>query len=75
MLVLEGFAALHETVQLQLQSRSRDKMIFFIAYSTTGGASSVQLLSGVQLCDPMNRSMPGLSVHHQLLESTQTYVH
>ena len=27
------------------------------------------------LCDPMNRSMPGLPVHHQLLESTQTYVH
>ena len=27
------------------------------------------------LCDPMNRSMPGLPVHHQLLESTQTHVH
>ena len=27
------------------------------------------------LCDPMNRSMPGLSVHHQLLEFTQTHVH
>ena len=27
------------------------------------------------LCDPMNRSTPGLTVHHQLLESTQTHVH
>ena len=27
------------------------------------------------LCDPMNQSMPGLPVHHQLLESTQTHVH
>ena len=27
------------------------------------------------LCDPMNRSMPGLTVHHQLLEFTQTHVH
>ena len=27
------------------------------------------------LCDPMNCSMPGLSVHHQLLEFTQTHVH
>ena len=27
------------------------------------------------LCDPMNRSMPGLSVRHQLPESTQTHVH
>ena len=27
------------------------------------------------LCDPMNPSMPGLPVHHQLPESTQTHVH
>ena len=27
------------------------------------------------LCDPMNRSMPGLPVHHQLPEFTQTPVH
>ena len=27
------------------------------------------------LCDPMNHSMPGLPVHHQLLEFTQTHVH
>ena len=26
------------------------------------------------LCDPMNRSTPGLSVHHQFLEFTQTHV-
>ena len=25
------------------------------------------------LCDPMNRSMPGLPVHHQLPEFTQTH--
>ena len=27
------------------------------------------------LCNPLNRSTPGLPVHHQLLESTQTHVH
>ena len=27
------------------------------------------------LCDPMNHSTPGLPVHHQLLEFTQTHVH
>ena len=27
------------------------------------------------LCDPMNSSTPGLPVHHQLLEFTQTHVH
>ena len=41
--------------------------------------SSVQFSSVTQacptLCDPMNRSTPGLPVHHQLLESTQTHVH
>ena len=36
--------------------------------------SSVQSLSHVRLCDPMNHSMPGLPVHHQLREFTQTHV-
>ena len=27
------------------------------------------------LCDPMNRSTPGLPIHHQLPEFTQTHVH
>ena len=27
------------------------------------------------LCDPMNRRMPGLPVHHQLPEFTQSHVH
>ena len=27
------------------------------------------------LCDPVNCSMPGLSVHHQLPEFTQTHIH
>ena len=31
--------------------------------------------SCLNLCDPMNRSMPGPPVHHQLPEVTQTHVH
>ena len=31
--------------------------------------------SRLTLCDPMNRSTPGLPVHHQLLEFTQTHIH
>ena len=27
------------------------------------------------LCDPTDRSTPGLPVHHQLLEFTQTHIH
>ena len=41
--------------------------------------SSVQLSSVAQLCptlcDPMNISMPGHPVHHQVPEFTQTHVH
>ena len=40
---------------------------------------SVQFSSFTQscptLCDPMNCSMPGLPVHHQLPEFTQTHIH
>ena len=31
--------------------------------------------SCLTLCDPMNRSTPGLPVHHQLPEFTQTHIH
>ena len=41
--------------------------------------SSVQFSSVAQscptLCDPMNRSTPGIPVHHHLPEFTQTHVH
>ena len=41
--------------------------------------SSVQFISVTQscptLCVAMNRSMPGLPLHHKLLEFTQTHVH
>ena len=41
--------------------------------------SSVQFSSVTQscptLCDPMNHSISGLLVHHQLPEFTQTHVH
>ena len=42
-------------------------------------SSSLQFSSVAQscpnLCDPMNCSKPGLPVHHQLPEFTQTHVH
>ena len=38
--------------------------------------SSVQSIHSVMSnCDPMNRNMPGLPVHHKLPELTQTHVH
>ena len=45
---------------------------------SSGSISSVQFRSVAQscltLCDTMNLSMPGLPVHHQLPEFTQTHV-
>ena len=52
----------------------------FISNILGDGYSSVQSAqshsqSYPTLCDPMNRSTPGLPVHHQLPEFTQTHVH
>ena len=46
----------------------------FGSYPTLVQFSSVTQLCPT-LCDSMNRSTPGLPVHHQLPESTQTHVH
>ena len=52
---------------------------FFIGSTLFLLLSKFQFSSVAQLCptlcDPMNRSTPGLPVHHQLPESTQTHVH
>ena len=52
------------------QSRTRLKRL---------SSSSVQFTSVAQscltLCDPMNHGTPGLPVHHQLQQFTQTHVH
>ena len=45
-----------------------------LTFPTTTQFSSVAQLCPT-LCDPMNLSTPGLPVHHQLPEFTQTHVH
>ena len=49
------------------------KCIFFTFLSSVQFSSVTQ--SCPTLCNPMNHSTPGLSVHHQLPESTQTHAH
>ena len=48
-------------------------------FQRVGHSHSVQFTSVAQscptLCNPVNLSTPGLPVHHQLLEYTQTHVH
>ena len=53
----------------------KDKLAFcvFIKYLDVQFSSVTQ--SCPTLCEPMNCSMPGLPVHHQLPEFTQTHVH
>ena len=46
-----------------------------IATSYSNQFSSVRLLSHAWLCNPMDCSMPGFPVHHQLLELAQTHIH
>ena len=45
-----------------------------IPWPLTFGFSSVTQLC-LTLCNPVDCSTPGLPVHHQLLEPTQTHVH
>ena len=50
------------------------KWTFLLFSSISVRFSSVTQLCPT-LCNPMNRSTPGLPVHHQLPEFTQTHVH
>ena len=55
------------------------KVLLVIKVCTLFWVLSVQFSSVAQscltLCDPMNRSTPGLPVHHKLQEFTQTHAH
>ena len=46
------------------------KMEFYLAVQFSSVTQSC-----LTLCNPMNCSTPGLPVHHQLLEFTQTHIH
>ena len=48
---------------------------FYLLSKYISGQFSSVTQSCLTLCDPMNRSTPGLPVHHQLPELTQTHVH
>ena len=54
-------------------------MFLYGAATESDAFSSVQFSSVAQSCptlgDPMNRTTPGLPVHHRLLEFTQNHVH
>ena len=49
--------------------------VWFISLSVIVSQFSSLAHLCLTLCDPMNHSTPGLLVHHQFPESTQTHVH
>ena len=55
--------------------KSHHFILNFMLSHVTGISRSVQLLSHIRLCNPMGCSKPGLPLHHQLPEFTQTHVH
>ena len=61
------FSDVHQMINL-LYKNYRIKFLKRIQFSSVVQSCST-------LCDPMNHSTPGLPVHHQLLEFTQTHVH
>ena len=68
-----------DSMSRDIVSHRKKKKTWTLLWTEFYSPSSVQFSSVTQscltLCDPMNRSMPGLPVHHQLPESTQTQVH
>ena len=64
-----------ESMELTIpDSKEASKHFFFFFASKHFQFSSVAQ-SCSTLCNPINSSMPGLPVHHQLPESSQTHVH
>ena len=59
--------------QTKVDQGKRKDIAKRLTYSKARFSSIAQ--SCPTLCDPMDCSTPGLPVHHQLLESTQTHVH
>ena len=51
--------------------------LYNFAYLTWVGSDQIRSVAQLcpTLCNPMNRSTPGLPVHHQLPEFTQTHIH
>ena len=55
-------------IQAYLKKQERNQINNLVQFSSVTQSCPT-------LCDPMNHSTPGLPVHHQLLEFTQTHVH
>ena len=73
-IIVENFPKMGKEIVTQLQESQRVPNRINPRKNTPVQFSSVTQ-SCPTLCNPMNCSTPGLPVHHQLLEFTQTHVH
>jgi len=83
--VWEALGSTYANRKLEKKDNLYSIVIYFFVFQNCQALTSLGLESVVQfssvaqlcptLCDPMNRSTPGLPVHHQLREFTQTHVH
>ena len=60
--------SIHKTARFFFISLQEPRFAFLVQFSSVAQSCPT-------LCDPMNRSTPGLPLHHQLPEFTQTHVH
>ena len=74
-----ALALIWERSQMFSLLAADNKSFLVLLFTSVVSFNSVQFSSVAQscptLCDPMNHSTPGLPVHHQLPEFTQTHVH
>ena len=68
-----------EQLDMSIEEKMKLELHLTDIHKLTQNGPSVQFSSVTQLCptlcDPLDCSMPGLPVHHQLQEFTQTHVH
>ena len=67
--VLMRWMKLEPIIQSEVSQKEKHQ------YSTRSDQIRSVTQSCLTLCDPMNHSTPGLPVHHQLLEFTETHVY
>ena len=72
----DQIANIHRIIE---KAKEFQKNIYFCFIDYSKAFNCVQFSSVAQscptFCDPMNRSTPGLPVHHQLPEFTQIHIH
>ena len=83
---MQGFFNICKSINvIHHTSKLKDKKYMIISIDAEKAFDKIQYPFRIQfssvaqscstLCDPMDCSRPGLPVHHQLLEFTQTHVH